>query len=110
MVSTYLAVLLVKITVTGIDGVVPGCVSKNKLKIGTRRRKRDLRVAFSTAILKTYLPFFLRSISITRISHLKRKGKNIIINNILMNTYHRGKMRKRTHTHLSRYMSKKINL
>jgi len=82
MVLTYLAMFLVEITVAGINGVVPGCVSKNKLKIGTRRRKRDLRMAFSTAILETYLSFFLWSISITRISHLqKRESKNILISN-----------------------------
>lgn len=74
--------LLVEITVAGINSVVPGCVSKNELKIGTRRRKRDFRMAFSTAILETYLSFFLWSISITRISHLQKRGsKNILINN-----------------------------
>lgn len=72
---TYLSVFLVEITVAWIDGVVSGCVSENELKIGTRRRERDLRVAFSTAILKTYLPFLLRSISVTRISHLQEKEK-----------------------------------
>lgn len=86
--STYLAVLLVEITVAGIDGVVPGCVSENKLKIGTGCRERDLRVALSTAILKTYLPFFLRSISVTRISHLqKRESTNILVSNVLIKIY-----------------------
>lgn len=68
--STYLAVFLVEVAVVGIDGIVPRRVAENKLKIGARRRKRDLCVAFSTAILKTYLTFFEWPVSITSVSHL----------------------------------------
>lgn len=71
--STYLAVFLVEIAVIGIDRIVPGCVAENKLEIGTRRRKRDLRVTFPTAILKTYLTFFQRPVSVTSVSHLQKK-------------------------------------
>lgn len=81
---TYLAVFLVEIAVVGIDGIVSGCVAKNKLEVGARRRERDLRVAFPTAILETYLTFLERPISVTSISHLQKKSRNIAVSNMHM--------------------------
>lgn len=81
-VSTYLAVLLVEVAVVGIDGIIPGRIAENKLKVGARRRERDLRVTFSTAILETYLTLFERPISVTSVSHLQRKSKSIAVSNI----------------------------
>lgn len=71
--STYLAVFFVEITIIGIDRIVSGCVAENKLEVGARRRKCNLRVAFPTAILKTYLTFFERPVSVTSVSHLQKK-------------------------------------
>jgi len=65
-VSTYLAVFLVEVAIVEIGRVVSGCGAKNKLKVGARRRKRDLRVPFPTAILETYLTFFGRPISVAK--------------------------------------------
>jgi len=72
-VSTYLAVFLVEVAIVEIGGVVPGCGAKNKLEIGARRRERDLRVSFPTAILETYLTFFGRPVSVTSVSYLQKK-------------------------------------
>lgn len=66
----YLAVLLVEVAFTWVDGVVHGCITENQLEVGAGGSERDLCVALPTAVLKSYLPFLDGSVSVTRVSHL----------------------------------------
>jgi len=77
-VSTYFTVLLVKIAIARVDGVVAWCAAENQLKVGAGRGERDLGMALSTAILKSYLPFFHGPVSVTGVSHLQTEKRIFI--------------------------------
>lgn len=68
--QVHLAGFLVKVAVPRVNGVVPGCAAKNELEVGAGRRESNLRVALPTAILKAYLTFFHRPVSVPGVSHL----------------------------------------
>lgn len=85
---TYLAVLLVEVAFTWVDGVVHGCITENQLEVGAGGSERDLCVALPTAVLKSYLPFLDGSVSVTRVSHLQNGRKtNLFSSPICMRIY-----------------------
>lgn len=72
--SLYLARFLLKVAVA-VGGVVTGPVTEHQLKIGTRCRECNFRMALPTTIMKSHLSLLRWPVSKTCVSYLKNEKR-----------------------------------